>query len=162
MEKNMKKILKNKKGFTLIELLAVIVVLAIIMVIATQQVNSTIKKSRANSFVSSYKMIVKEIKSRMAMSALESGTTIECNKDTCPSSYDISAEDYEMTVVKIDDSYILTLKGTGKFENMSLGTESGDVKCPVTDACENGQKITVKINSDGTVVNGVVSGNTNK
>ena len=46
----MKKILTNKKGFTLIELLSVIVVLAIIMVIATQQVNSTIKKSRANTY----------------------------------------------------------------------------------------------------------------
>ena len=46
----MKKILTNKKGFTLIELLAVIVVLAIIMVIATQQVNSTIKKARGESF----------------------------------------------------------------------------------------------------------------
>lgn len=41
---------KNNKGFTLIELLAVIVVLAIIMVIATQQVNGTIKKSRGDSF----------------------------------------------------------------------------------------------------------------
>ena len=47
----MKKILTNKKGFTLIELLAVIVVLAIIMVIATQQINGTIKKNRVDSFL---------------------------------------------------------------------------------------------------------------
>ena len=52
----------NKKGFTLIELLAVIVVLAIIMVIATQQINSTIKKSRANSFYDSVLIIKKNAK----------------------------------------------------------------------------------------------------
>lgn len=57
----MKKILKNNKGFTLIELLAVIVVLAIIMVIATQQVNSTIKKSRGNSFFETVQSIRKSM-----------------------------------------------------------------------------------------------------
>lgn len=50
---------KNNKGFTLIELLAVIVVLAIIMVIATQQVNKTIRKSRGDSFFESVQSIKK-------------------------------------------------------------------------------------------------------
>ena len=54
---------KNNKGFTLIELLAVIVVLAIIMVIATTQINRTIKKSRADAFVSSYQMLYNSLKS---------------------------------------------------------------------------------------------------
>ncbi len=53
------KLLKNKNGFTLIELLAVIVVLAIIMVIATTQINNTIKKSRADSFLNTAKMVKK-------------------------------------------------------------------------------------------------------
>lgn len=144
---------KNNKGFTLIELLAVIVVLAIIMVIATQQVNKTIKKSRANSFVSSYKMIVKEMKSRMAMSGLGEGDAIECTGNNCLTSYDISKDDYEMTVEKVekndDVSYTLTLTGKGKFDNMGL--ETGNVKCPVTGACSGGQTIKVNIDENGHV-----------
>ena len=53
----MKKIFKNNKGFTLIELLAVIVVLAIIMVIATQQVNSTIKKAELTHSLNQCKLL---------------------------------------------------------------------------------------------------------
>ena len=66
----MKKILKNKKGFTLVELLAVIVVLAIIMVIATQQVNKTIKTSRARSYADSVLSIKKSAKLACAESSL--------------------------------------------------------------------------------------------
>ena len=156
----MKKILKNKKGFTLIELLAVIVVLAIIMVIATQQVNKTIKKSRANSFVSSYKMIVKEIKSRMAMEGLGEGDTIVCTTSGtvsttnpyCITSYDISADDYTMEVTgDSTNGYKLTLTGIGKFANMNLGTNTADVSCPVANACSGGQTIKVIIDNNGHV-----------
>ena len=153
----MKKILKNKKGFTLVELLAVIVVLAIIMVIAVTQVNSTIKKSRTNSFISSYKMLVKEIKSRMAMEGLgDAATTIACaDSAACATLYDISSSDYEMIVTAVGTSYKLDLTGKGKFANM----EGLDTSCPVTDACPNSaasgtpeyQQIKVKINSDGSV-----------
>lgn len=157
----MKKILKNNKGFTLIELLAVIVVLAIIMVIATQQVNRTIKKSRANSFVSSYKTIVKEIKSRMAMNGLGEGDTIVCDDAStdstkkCSYVYDISADDYTMKVTdKGSGTYELSLTGKGKFAGMGLGT--GTVNCPVSGKCattgnDAGQKITVTIDSNGRV-----------
>ena len=155
----MKKILKNKKGFTLVELLAVIVVLAIIMVIAVTQVNSTIKKSRTNSFISSYKMLVKEIKSRMAMEGLgDAATTIECaDAATCATLYDISASDYTMKVEAEVDArgnktggYKLSLKGIGKFANMAdLITN-----CPVTNACPTGgQDINVIIDSNGKVTN---------
>lgn len=151
----MKKILKNKKGFTLIELLAVIVVLAIIMVIATQQVNKTIKKARANSFVSSYKMIVKEIKSRMAMEGLGEGDTIECTGDECLKSYDISKDDYEMEVQKNEEDttkWNLNLTGKGKFSGMSL-TDSSTVKCPIAGACSVGTgdkkgETTIKVTID--------------
>ena len=154
----MKKILKNKKGFTLVELLAVIVVLAIIMVIAVTQVNSTIKKSRTNSFISSYKMLVKEIKSRMAMEGLgDAATTIECaDAATCATLYDISSSDYDMKVTSDGaGGYNLDLTGIGKFANM----EGLDTSCPVTNACPNSavsgtpvyQQINVKINSNGSV-----------
>ena len=89
----MKKMLKNKKGFTLIELLAVIVVLAIIMVIATQQVNKTIQDSRANSFISSYQMVIKQIKLNVA-----SGDTVACSTvSDCRAQYGLS-DDYDLVV----------------------------------------------------------------
>ena len=53
---------KNNKGFTLVELLAVIVILAVIMIIATQQVNDLIKKSRMSSFNDSVGVAVKTAK----------------------------------------------------------------------------------------------------
>ena len=146
----MKKLLKNKKGFTLVELLAVIVVLAIIMVIAVTQVNSTIKKSRTNSFISSYKMLVKEIKSRMAMEGLgDAATTIACaDAATCATLYDISSSDYEMTVTADGANYKLNLKGIGKFANMADLVAN----CPVASACPaGGQEINVTIDSNGKV-----------
>ena len=111
----MKKLLKNKKGFTLVELLAVIVVLAIIMVIATQQINKTIQKSRADSFVSSYKMVFDAVKK----CELQSMTV-----DDCKSSVDLSANDYNLTITKSDSTYTITLeaKTGGKFVNMNLTT----------------------------------------
>lgn len=81
----------NKKGFTLIELLAVIVVLAIIMVIATQQVNKTISGSRANAFIESYQMLVKQVKTYIA-----SGETPACTGN-CLSYYDLS-DDYYLEI----------------------------------------------------------------
>ena len=133
----MKKILTNKKGFTLIELLAVIVVLAIIMVIATQQVNKTISGSRANAFVESYQMLVKQVKTFIA-----SDEAPECtDKDACLTKYDLS-NDYELTVTKdaSSSSYTITLKGTqGKFQNLDIDkygnynkSVSGTTKCDKT------------------------------
>lgn len=57
----------NKKGFTLIELLAVIVVLAVIMVIATQQVNKAIKKSRGDAFIETVQSVRKSMQTVCAM-----------------------------------------------------------------------------------------------
>lgn len=56
---------KNINGFTLIELLAVIVILAIIMIIATQQVNESIKKSEKSAFETTAKSIVKAVELEM-------------------------------------------------------------------------------------------------
>ena len=61
-------------GFTLIELLAVIVVLAIIMLIATQQVNSSIKKARYDS---------NEINKKSIAKAAELCLTQENNEEDC-------------------------------------------------------------------------------
>ena len=103
---------KNNKGFTLIELLAVIVVLAIIMVIATQQINKTLKKSRGDSFYDSVLMIEKNAKMLCAQ-----------NNDSITTNDLIEASDID------DKNYILTgkdsnltIQGKEKFNNMTLPT----------------------------------------
>ena len=113
----MKKILKNKKGFTLIELLAVIVVLAIIMVIATQQVNKTIKKARSNSLFESLESAVKSTKLLIAES--EPSGTFQASLRT---SMDYSSDDYEIYADKRSDGYLVTIypKSTGKFYNVDF------------------------------------------
>ena len=109
----------NKKGFTLIELLAVIVVLAIVMVIATQKITDVINSSRSNAFISSYKMIVKQINTNIVANP----DKITCGTTDCKDKYDIS-DDYDLTVTDdtTNNKYIITLKvkSTGKFKNMNL------------------------------------------
>ena len=81
-EKEGKKMKKNNKGFTLIELLAVIVVLAIIMVIATQQINKTISRTRANSMISTLKMAANGVKTKQADGSIKACSSGEkCLED---------------------------------------------------------------------------------
>lgn len=130
----MKKILKNNKGFTLIELLAVIVVLAIIMVIATQQVNKTIKKSRANSFVESMQTVVKSAKLVWA----EDNALTE---DALSKAVDLSSNDYELKVV----GNCIQLKGKGKFANMALSAITVPSQYKVT----GDDTLSVSVNVEG-------------
>lgn len=134
----------NKKGFTLIELLAVIVVLAIIMVIATQQVNKTIAKSRSNSFIESYQMIVKQAKTFIASDeAPACGTTDVTGVSTstpCLTYYDLSDKDYSSLSVTKENGgstgsrYKIVLTGSkGKFANLNLKAY-GDVKTSSTNS----------------------------
>ena len=132
----MKKILTNKKGFTLIELLAVIVVLAIIMVIATQQVNGTIKKSRANTFVESMQTVVKSAKMVWAQENDLTETSLK-------NEVDLSVSDYEL---KVDSNHCIQLKGKGKFANMDLNKVTVPSKYTVTGT----DTLSVKVNVDGT------------
>ena len=149
----------NKKGFTLIELLAVIVVLAIIMVIATGQVTKTINDARKNSFTSSYKMIIKEIKNRIVESDMDmTSREVVCYKSgdqtltvaNCLSSYDLSVDDYELKVEDASSAYKVTLTGkaNGKFANVdydnanngtpNVPTDDVTGDCPVSNACTDG------------------------
>ena len=165
----MKKILKNKKGFTLIELLEVIVVLAIIMVIATQQVNKTIQKSRANSFVESYQMMYKSVKG----SAIQGNTEAEAE-----SMLDFS-DDYHVKVAVSGTEYRLAVcaKGTsitttnnngttvatesgsasGKFSNMNLTTYYETNKNVTTGK----SKITSNIGKDYILINHCITSSYN-
>ncbi len=102
---------KNNKGFTLIELLAVIVVLAIIMVIATQQVNGTVKKSRGNSFLESAQSIKKAAETVCAQDNA-------INKDTLQGA--VNANDVNIDVSKKDDNtstVTVSAAPGGKFTN---------------------------------------------
>ena len=158
----------NKKGFTLIELLAVIVVLAIVMVIATQKITDVINSSRSNAFISSYKMIVKQINTNMVTNT-DKITCSETSATKCKDIYDIS-DDYDLSVKSEGENYVIRLKVpsidgklSGKFKNMDLARYgdaskpnanktayscdtdkigSGAEKCgKITDDVENGTKV---------------------
>ena len=128
----------NKKGFTLIELLAVIVVLAIVMVIATQKITDVINSSRSNAFISSYKMIVKQINTNIVADP----NNITCaSTKACKKIYDISA-DYELTVEDMElknvslKYYKIELSASSdnsKFKNLDL-MNYGDAKNKTTNA----------------------------
>lgn len=142
----------NKKGFTLIELLAVIVVLAIVMVIATQKITDVINSSRSNAFISSYKMIVKQINTNMVTNTDD----IQCGgkgERDCKEVYDIS-DDYKLTVTNDDTEYTITLevakennKKVGKFKNLNL-IKYGDAKNAASNATSCDKS---KIDSTSTV-----------
>ena len=139
---------KNNKGFTLIELLAVIVVLAIIMVIATTQINNTIKKSRADSFYDSVQMIERNAdilcaqNSSISVSELADISEIEHDGDN------ITDEDY--TIEISGSSVTVTAKANGQFDNVDLtkyyhigDSGNGDkVKNSVTNVAENSMTFT--------------------
>lgn len=121
----MKKIFKNNKGFTLIELLAVIVVLAIIMVIATQQVNGTIKKARGESFYETVQSIRKNMQTVCATDNKIDATTLIAA--TSASDVEFSLKEKDTSDTSKDpqkgnaDLYgILTVKAkaNGKFTNV--------------------------------------------
>lgn len=126
----MKKILTNKKGFTLIELLAVIVVLAIIMVIATQQVNGTIKKSRANTYADTVMSIKKGLQTVCA-------TDAKITSNGITSALDFS----DVTLTGTDGSTTIKVQPSpnSKYNNMDSGT--------LNSALENKQNITHDNNS---------------
>lgn len=107
----------NKKGFTLIELLAVIVVLAIIMVIATQQVNGTIKKSRGNSFYETTQSIRKGMQTVCA-------TDNQISTDTLTAA--VEAKDVQIEV-KADGKITVTASSGGKFINRTDPTDISDI-----------------------------------
>ena len=115
----MKKILTNKKGFTLIELLAVIVVLAIIMVIATQQVNGTIKKSRANTYADTVMSIKKGLQTVCA-------TDAKITSDGITSALDFS--DVTLTGTANTTKITVTPSTNSKYNNMDNSTLNSALK----------------------------------
>jgi len=114
--------MKSNKGFTLIELLAVIVVLAIIMVIATTQINSTIKKSRIDSLMSSLDMVVNQTK-KVYVQYGEAMT-----EDNVKENIDYNKKEYEVSLSG-NQVCVETVEG-GKFESIKatdIDDEDGEI-----------------------------------
>lgn len=133
----------NKKGFTLIELLAVIVVLAIIMVIATQQINKTIKQSRADSFLSSAKMVKKNAE----LLCTQENDAI---KVTDLSTMSNLSSDYTLK----GSENTVTLKGTtGEFKNLDTSLISDEELSDGIDKVEEEKNaLTIELPGDCTVI----------
>ena len=109
----------NKKGFTLIELLAVIVVLAVIMVIATQQVNKAIKKSRGEAFFETVQSVRKSMQTVCAMDNAITKDTLDAQVDNA------EAITIEVTKGSGDDLGTVKVKANpgGKFINRTDPTD---------------------------------------
>lgn len=102
---------KNNKGFTLVELLAVIVVLAIIMVIATQQINKTINRSRAKSFNEAFNIVVENARILFVEGHL--------NQAELRESLDYNPTDYEISYFD-NHNICISAKDGGKFKNVNM------------------------------------------
>ena len=125
----MKKILTNKKGFTLIELLAVIVVLAIIMVIATQQVNGTIKKSRGESFYETVQSIRKNMQTVCATDNAITADTLKAATNASDVMFTLS-EDGKNETNNIYGTLTVTAKANGKFTNVVFPAVNKNIYTP--------------------------------
>lgn len=109
---------KNNKGFTLVELLAVIVILAVIMIIATQQVNDLIKKSRMSSFNDSVGVAVKTAKIFIADENL--------TQKRLRNGMDYSVNEYEVYLTNDAEGHYLLIgaaKEEGKFGKVRYNTD---------------------------------------
>ena len=151
---------KNNKGFTLIELLAVIVVLAIIMVIATQQINRTISRTRANSMISTLKMAANGVKTKQADGSIKACSSGEkCLEDVV----DYDTDDYTINVTGDSSAWKVTVTATsgGEFERADFtlvddsATDNSNIgKTHVDIAKVNGDKkptISCYVDSNGNI-----------
>ena len=156
---------KNNKGFTLIELLAVIVVLAIIMVIATQQINKTISRTRANSMISTLKMAANCVKTKQADGAIAACVTgKKCLEDVV----DYDTDDYTINVTGDSSAWKVTVTATSNGEfakadfNLVSGYSKGNIgKTHVDIAKADGDKvptISCYVDSNGNIVGDTYSG----
>lgn len=105
-------------GFIIIGLVA----LAIIMVISAKQVNSTISNSRQDSFISTYKMIQREIEVKIA-----NNENASCDGD-CSLLYNYDDSSFDVEVTDMIDYYKIDFEvDDDKYRNFKF----------TNDACSN-------------------------
>ena len=160
---NRRNTMKNQiKGFTLVELLAVIVILAIILVIAVPKIMNTIKDTTKASFESSAKMVAAQVENQYTVAKTlgkEFGDTGDCKQDWAG----LNDTDYQSCTYDISDGTAkVTLKGSGKFNGLSVcdgtrnnatATEEG---CEDTNVTTAASFITSLLADESTLNNGLV------
>ena len=141
MKKNENRLLdikRNKKiGFTLVELLAVIVILAIILVIAVPKIMNTIKDTTKASFESSAKMVAAQVENQYTVAKTlgkEFGDTGNCKQDWSG----LNDTDYESCTYDISDGTAkVTLKGSERFNGLSVCEETRSSATAIEESCED-------------------------
>ena len=119
----------NKKAFTLVELLAVIVILAIVLAIAIPRISSIIESAERSSFVSSTKLLIKAVQTKLLEDENFDITTI--NKSNMKTLLNIDDNNYASVSFIYDDNdkVYITLIGAdnwdgfvtcGTYENINI------------------------------------------
>ena len=108
----------NKKAFTLVELLAVIVILAIVLSIAIPRISSIIESAEKSSFVSSTKLLIRAVQTKLLEDNTFDITTI--NKGNLKSILNIDDDNYSSISFRYDSSgkIFINVVGTNKWSNL--------------------------------------------
>ena len=136
--------MNKNKGFTLIELLAVIVILGIIITIIVTNVVKYIGKAREGAFKDTYSKVLRDVKNKIALKNLGDTTEkVECSSE-CASLYDVSTNDVNLTVTKVNENYIVNMEGKGSYAGISMKEST----CPKNSYCST-NSISSNISSNG-------------
>lgn len=135
---------RKSNGFTLIELLAVIVILGIIITIIVTNVVKYIGKAREGAFKDTYSKVLRDVKNKIALKNLGDTTEeVECSSE-CASLYDVSTNDVNLTVTKVNENYIVNMEGKGSYAGISMEEST----CPKNSYCST-NSISSNISSNG-------------
>ena len=109
----------NNKAFTLVELLAVIIILAIILAIAIPRISSIIESDERSSFVSSSKLLIKAVQSKLLEDNNFDITTI--NKSNIKTLLNIPDDSYDYVSFKYDTNgkVYINVKGRDKWDGLT-------------------------------------------
>ena len=137
---------RKSNGFTLIELLAVIVILGIIITIIVTNVVKYIGKAREGAFKDTYSKVLRDVKNKIALKNLGDTTEeVECsNYSDCASLYDVSTNDVNLIVTKVNENYIVNMEGKGSYAGISMEEST----CPKNSYCST-NSISSNISSNG-------------
>ena len=107
----------NRKAFTLVELLAVIVILAVVLAVAIPRISSIIESAERSSFISSTKLLIKAVQTKLLEDNNFDITTI--NKSNMKSLLRIPDDNYSYVSFSYDTGgkIKIDLQGSDKWKN---------------------------------------------